>query len=106
VLWAIELSASAEKTLGGRLLRPKHYPHLSYEQQRKEGLREGVPEGREKVAGVRSEERAETPDHAPQTDCAPEVAREDHACPRLILASLPPHSYFLNQGEHYRVKSF
>ena len=53
-------------------------------QQEKEGLREGVPEGREMVAGVRSEERAETPDYVPHTECAPEAAREDRACPRLI----------------------
>ena len=55
-----------------------------YEPQEKARLREGVPEGREMVAGVRSEERAETPDHAPPTDCAPEAAREDRACPGLI----------------------
>jgi len=45
-------------------------------QQQKAGLREGVPEGRETVAGVRSEEQAETPDHVPTTACAPEAARE------------------------------
>jgi len=56
-----------------------------YEPQEKARLREGVPEGREMVAGVRSEERAETPDHVPQTELRPGGGARSATCQRKVV---------------------